>query len=273
MRRLKTVILLLLSALVLPPAFAESTGEELIELARKSDPRAFEFSQSLADITPTEDGRSFTVWWQPKYFDAGKDTVFVSLHGSAGWATKGFSIWQPRIEERGYAFLGIQWWFGSGGAAEDYASPRDIYGWITAELRKRGIPAKHVIFSGFSRGSANSYAVTYLDTLEDEPYFAVTIANAGAMEEGYPPNREFLEFTRDTQPFFGTHWILYCSENDEQRPGSCGQMQWTQSTLEDLGGHVEKFFRDPEGPHGGFMHPLYLDEALDVSDRLVSESR
>lgn len=253
-------------------ASAEINADEILALAERFEPAASGFAAKTgAEITPTRDGRSYTLWWQPSGFIPERDTVFVSLHGHGGWAQKDFEVWHPHLKGRGYAFLAIQWWYGRSMESIGYAKPREIYGWIREALEARGIPKRRVIFEGFSMGSASSYAVTFIDRRQPEPYFALTISNAGEMAEDFPPNRGFLDKRDGPMPFAGAHWILYCGEKDEQRKESCEKMQWTKDQLEERGATVDLFIRDPEGGHGGFMNPKVLEPALDLADRIVEE--
>lgn len=252
------------------PSFAEIRTDEVLQLSQRFEPDAYEYvKRHGAEITPTRDGKSFSVWWQPENFDAKRDTVLVILHGHQGWATKGFQVWHKHLEKRGYASLGIQWWYGRSAESIGYAKPKNIYAWIVEELESRGVPRGHVIFEGFSMGSANSYAVTYLDRQQEKPYFAVTISNAGTLETDYPPNRLFLEKNDGSMPFAGVHWILFCGEMDEEQVNSCQRMERTKATLEELGATVEKFIRDPQGSHGAFMQSRNLEPALDLADQIV----
>lgn len=255
-------------------AFAEIRYDEILELSKQFEPDAYEYTvKNSAEISPVKDMQSFVVWWQPEQFNRKESTVFVSLHGHGGWATKDFSVWFPKLQNRGYAFLSIQWWYGRSMESIGYAKPREIYRWIREELERRGIPPGHVIFQGFSMGSANSYAITYLDRRQEIPYFAVTISNAGEMESDFPPNRGFLDKRDGPTPFAGARWILYCGERDQERPNSCEKMEWTKEQLEERGAAVDKFIRDPSGAHGGFMKPENCGQALDLADRIIAQNR
>ncbi len=251
-------------------AHAAPRNDDVLELCKKFEYKSYAYSQTYgAEIAPTADGRSFTLWWQPEGFDAKKDIVFVSLHGHEGWATKGFQVWHPAMKEHKYAFLAVQWWYGKSADSAGYANPADIYPWIVQALEKRGIPRGYVILEGFSRGSANSYAVEYLDRRQRTPYFGLVISNSGAMERDFPPNRPFLNAPAGSTPFAGVNWILYCSEKDEQRKGACEKMRWTNGRLQAMGATVLLFFEDPVGQHGGFMAPEILDKALSVADQVM----
>jgi hypothetical protein len=118
-------------------------------------------------------------------------------------------------------------------------------------------------------GSAICYAMTFLDLKAGAPYFAVTIANSGAMAEDYPPNKPFLSGEATEKPFADTHWILYCSEHDEEQKNACARIEKGADEIERLGGAIELFIRDPQGPHGGFMHPSNLKRAMDLAATFV----
>lgn len=265
--------MLFLSAILLPAsAFAEISTQEVIELGRRFEPEAFAYAEREgAKIIPTKDGRSFVLVWLPEGFDAKKDIVLVSTHGHQGWAPRDFQVWHKHIGPRRWAFIGIQWWYGRSAEPIGYAKPKDIYPWIVEALEERGVPRGHVIFTGFSMGGANSYAVTFLDRLKPDPYFGLTISNAGYLEEDYPPNKGFLDGRHGSTPFQGAHWILYCAEKDEQRPQSCENMERTKITLEKLGATVERFIRDPQNGHGGFMKDENNKPALDLAETILQK--
>ena len=269
----KFLLILVFSAICSSSAHAEINSEEILELSKRFEPKSVEFAEQMgAQIIPTQDGRSYVLWWKPANFDPSQNTVFVSLHGHGGWVQKDFQVWYPRIKDRGYAFLAVQWWYGRSMESIGYAKPNDIYKWIREALDAEGIPHGHVIFEGFSMGGANSYAVTYLDRLQNPPYFAVTISNAGAMEPDFPPNRPFLEQPEGSKPFAGVHWILFCAERDEQHPESCDHMEKGKTELEVRGATIDLFTRDPESGHGGFMKPSNHGPALDLADQLVAKA-
>lgn len=196
----------------------------------------------------------------------------VSIHGHQGWATKDFQIWHKHLRRKGWGFIGIQWWYGRSAESVGYAKPKDIYPWIVEALEELGVPKGNVVFTGFSMGGANSYAVTFLDRQQETPYFGITISNAGAMEEDYPPNRPFLEKRTGPEPFKGANWILFCAEHDEQRPTSCEVMEWTDQQLKELGATVHKFIRNPVGGHGGFMKDDICDPTLDLAEKIVTSA-
>ncbi len=169
----------------------------------------------------------------------------------------------------GWAHLAVQWWYGRSAEAHGYARPNAIYPWMIEAFQKHGVEPGRVIFQGFSMGSAISYAMTFLDQQADKLYFAVTISNSGSMADDYPPNRPFLSGEAGEKPFLETHWILYCSEHDEEQKNACNRMEWGAQQIEKLAGVVELFIRDPRGPHGGFMRPENLKRAMDLAATFV----
>lgn len=245
-------------------------GYALMTSAQKQDGEAYQYAiDHGAEIKPTTDGATFTVWLEPPDFDPQTDITFVSLHGHAGWATDAFTAWHKDMEERGYAFLAIQWWFGQSMEMESYARHDLIYPWIQQSLEAHGVSPGQVIFEGFSMGSAVSYLVTAMDQQREEPYFAVTIANSGVMEPTEPYNKAIGEWRYGEEVYKGTSWILYCAMHDEEHENWCQQMQNTNIWIKELGGVVELFIQDPVGGHGGMMIPKNKEEVLDLAESLV----
>ena len=87
----------------------------------------------------------------------------VSLHGSDGFATDDLAIWHPHLKDRDVGAMCVQWWLGSGDKGASYYTPEQIYREIDNTLQKLGVEPGTAMLHGFSRGSANSYAVMALD--------------------------------------------------------------------------------------------------------------
>ncbi len=235
-----------------------------LEMARRMDSKSFAIlEKSRARIEETSDRRSFVVWEAPEGFNPKTGIVLVTLHGHQSWASKSIVVWEDEVRSRGWAHLAVQWWYGRSAEGHGYARPHDIYPWIVEALRRHDVEPGRVIFQGFSMGSAISYAMTFLDRQAGQPYFAVTISNSGSMAEDYPPNRAFLSGESGESPFSDTHWILYCAEHDQEQKHACSRMAWGAQQIERLGGTIELFIRDPQGPHGGLMQPSNLKRAMD----------
>jgi hypothetical protein len=223
-----------------------------------------------------------------------------------------FFLWQPYAERYGYTIFALQWWFGGGEAVEDYYAPQQMYPLIRAPLQtpplragikrsrgsrgsefllyeapafrpgrftedvldQHGIRPGTALLHGFSRGSANVYALTALDQQTGHHFFQLTVANAGAAAEDFPPNRDITKGVFGQAVFLGTHWVLFCGGYDEHpdRDG-CPAMRRTQAWLARLGGMVEDLIEDDAAGHGGFhQHQANVTRALDVFDRLLGSS-
>ncbi len=241
-----------------------------LDLAQQMDAESYQYALDQdAEITATQTGKGFTLWWAPENFDREKGIVLVSLHGHAGWATRDFKVWHSKIKERGYAFLAVQWWYGRSMESFGYAKPRQIYPWIVDELEKREIPRGRVIFHGFSMGSANSYAVTMLDRISGNPYFGVSIANSGPFEADFPPNAPIFSGEFGLKPLEGSRWIFYCSMQDKSLRDPCGKMEKSVPILEGAGAKIEMFIKDAKLGHGGFMQEENYAQALDKAEEIL----
>jgi hypothetical protein len=242
-----------------------------MKLNMLSKPEAVRYAEENgAEIKPTSDGRSFTVWWQPEDFDPKDGIVFVHAHGQAGWATEGFELWHKHLKERGWAYLGVQWWYGNNQEWIGYAQPLEIYRWTGEALHRHGVRPGRVIYEGFNMGSANSYAVTYIDRRQARPYFALTIANSGALEEDFAPNGLLLSKHEPSHPLAGSRWILYCGELDDVQRDACKKMGRTREQLEERGAVVHRFIREKFGTHEGMMGEGVLEPTLELADRIAS---
>ena len=246
--------LLLLSCLAWP-LFARADSASLLAQAQVADPPRYAFALAKgAEIRHTSDNKSFTMWWQPSSTAAPKG-VIVPLHGHAGWATDGIALWQPYAEKYGYAILSLQWWFGGGEATSDYYTPDEIYPILSSRLGEKAVKPGTVFFNGFSRGSANSYAVAALDAAASgRRYFGLVLSNAGGAQLGYPPNQQIDAGYFGQLPFKGVNWAMYCGELDpEPAMNGCVGMMASKNWVMKHGATMVLFIDDPTGGHGGFM--------------------
>ncbi len=235
------------------PSRADSAG--LLALAQKND--ATRYAAMLAkgaEIRATTDGQSFSVWWQPAGWKA-TSGVIVALHGHDGYASTEASLWQPYAEKHGHALLTLQWWFGSGEATSDYYRPDQMYPLIAALLAGKGVRPGTVMFTGYSRGAANSYATAVLDnTATAAHYFGFVLSNAGGAMKDYPPNQQISAGTYGNRAFGAMKWGLYCGEKDpDPNQNGCPAMRAARDWVQQYGASVVLFIDDANGDHGGFM--------------------
>ena len=256
---------------VIAPKSTAMSWETLLAQAQAANAQRYEFAiKQGAQIVPTADGKSFYVLWLPKGFETtARRAIIVTLHGHASWAFDEMFLWHSFAAQRGYAILALQWWFGEGERFQDYYSPYEMYPTIERVLREQKIARGNAILHGFSRGSANSYAVAALDNSINQ-FFGLAIANAGGVGLDFPSNVDIERGKFGAQPFAGTQWLLFCGGNDPNpdRDG-CGGMTKTRAWIEKYGGTIALFLQDPNGDHGAFhRNPTNVNTALDLFAKL-----
>lgn len=218
-----------------------------------------------AEVVPTQDGRSFFLVWEPQAVRGKPHKWIVSLHGSNGFATKDLEIWSPYLKDRNLGIISLQWWFGGGEKTQDYYSPFDIYREIDLLMRRMGIKPGDAMLEGFSRGSANIYAIAALDHNKGQRYFSLFVANAGGASLDYPPTRSVDTGRFGGMPYKGSRWITSCGERDPHpdRDG-CPAMRRTGEWLKKLGAEVAFAIEDGREGHGAFhRNPQNANRALD----------
>jgi len=223
---------------------------------------AIAHAQGPVDV-PSADGRLVHAVWQP----SGKvERWIVSLHGSEGSAKTDLGIWQRSVATRGIGVLTIQWWLGKG---DDYLPPLAIYREIDVAAKRLGIAPGSAMLHGFSRGSANLYAVAAIDAGRGRKLFSVFVANAGGASMDYPPNRAIIEGKFGSRPLAGTRWITVCGERDPQPDRSgCPGMRRTASWLKEQGAEIVAAIEDPQGGHGALhLNPRNTERVLDLIAR------
>lgn len=248
-------------ATVFPPAV-----QSLLDQAKAAGRNRYLYAiDQGATVVPTSDGRSFAIVWQPD--TAGDGVPFIAtIHGHAGWAFNEFFLWHQYARERGYGIVALQWWFGQGERFQDYYSPREVNRELSIILGGVGAEPGKVLFHGFSRGSANSYAVVAYDRAAGQRYYGLAIANAGKPGLDFPGNVDIESGAMGSQPLSGSKWVTFCGGKDEhpERDG-CPGMREAATWIKRYGGVVLKAIEDPEADHGGFHHnAVHINAALDV---------
>jgi len=252
---LRRCLAALIFATLVAPGTAAADSASLLAKAQAADPVRYAFVvANKAEVRATADNRSFTIWWQPSGSNPPRG-VIVPLHGHDGYATEGIALWQPYAAKYGYAVLSLQWWLGGGEAVSDYYTPDEIYPIVAARLAEKGVAPGTVFFNGFSRGSANSYAVAARDAAAGGArYFGLVMSNAGGVMANYPPNQAIESGTFGATPFAGLSWAMYCGRKDpDPATNGCPAMSAARAWVSRYGASVVLFIDDPQGGHGGFM--------------------
>lgn len=252
--------------LALAPAHADLIAQARIQAAER-----YRYAQAQgAQIHPTPDGRAFYVLWLPPGAKRGETRFIVTLHGHASWALDEFALWHKAAAQHGMGILALQWWFGGGESARDYYAPLEMYPQLDRILRAEGVNPGAVLLHGFSRGSANSYALAAIDHTVGGHFFGMVVSNAGGAMADFPPNRDIAAGRFGARPFDGLRWVMFCGGRDEnpQRDG-CGGMQHAREWVENLGAKVDPFIEDSHAGHGGFhRNPRHIETALEAFERL-----
>lgn len=208
------------------------------------------------------DERSYYLVWKPGAENPAH--WLVTLHGSNGFATNELALWAPFLAPRNIGIIALQWWLGIDG--QSYYHQQEIYREIDLAVQKLGLSNPHMMLHGFSRGSANIYAVKAMDISSGRNLFALTVANAGGAMMDYPPTREINEGRFGEKPFTGTRWITVCGYYDPnpQRDG-CPAMRLAANWLAAMGGDVVLALEDDHQGHGALhRNPANAEKVLDT---------
>lgn len=196
--------------------------------------------------------------------------IIFSLPGHGTIAEADYEAWKEQLISNGtYALASINWWDGSGEATSDYYSPTKVVQEIQYFLTTQHYDSDdRIILEGFSRGSANTYAVVLYDQLTDHPVIDGVISASGKYQPDFAITDEQLA-TNNGKPFASLPWILACGEKDDNptRDG-CAGMEETRTFLQYRGANVLTILNDPNGGHGAFhKSPLKLaSQALTLFD-------
>lgn len=141
-----------------------------------------------------------------------------------------------------------------------------MYREIDLVLQSLGVKPGAVMLHGFSRGSANSYAVAALDFGRGKKYFSLAVASSGGVALDYPPTRALLSGAYGERPLAGTHWITAAGARDPNpdRDGITG-MRRTAEWLKDQGATVVESIEDQTSGHGALvLNPQNAKRVLDL---------
>ena len=270
MRKLSSLVLLL-TFLSLPARPAEfplkGDAARLYEQAHDTGRFFADAAKLNPEIRPTSDGKSYLLIW--KGSPAPKRWI-VSLHGAGrpakGFATDDLAVWHPHLKDRDVGLVCLQWWLGTGDGPRDFLTPEQMYREIDYVLASLGVSPGAVMLHGFSRGSANSYAVVALDVGRGRRYFSLAVASSGGVALDYPPNRALLVGAYGDHPLKGTRWITVAGGRDpnSDRDGIPG-MKRAAAWLQEQGAIVVESIEDPASGHGALhLNPKNARRVLDT---------
>lgn len=266
MRMIQRAIFMLavMATLCVWSAYAQQLPPEaqaLLEKGRAANPERYRFAlEKGAQIVPTSDNKSFFLVWKPK---VAANLMLYALHGSNSWVFDEFSLWQPSLEKHGIGIIAIQWWFGVNQGSQDYYMPSDLFKLFDHLAKEMGIQPGTVLLEGFSRGSANSYGVSFYDKTSGKNYFGFNFALSGSAELSYPLYRDIEAGKYGERVFAGTRWATFCGGRDPKpEQTGCPGMQRTREWLIKHGATVDLVFEEAEMGDGGFNWKPELADRL-----------
>jgi len=225
-------------------------------------------------VNVRELGSFFTLRIPYGYASQDEHRVMLLVHGSDGDAYSMIAGRMKRAQDHGYALVAVQWWLGE---SDRYLEPEIVYLLISTAMeyvgRTYGADIHAAAYEGFSRGSAIAYQIAYSDRVLDSDYFALFICHSGAMHE---PGSLFIENLRTgafgENAFEGQHFFMYCGMKDEQwGTAMCDYMDDAEQIVTKHGGIIERFVKDPDGNHGGFLESdTYYEDAINTWLKLAS---
>jgi hypothetical protein len=279
--KISTGFLVILTAALLLPRLVAAAGEDtsavkpalpsaparILQQARESS-RFFADAERLKpELRATADGKSFVLIWkavpEPKHW-------IVSLHGAGkparGFAHDDLAVWHPHLKDRAVGIMCVQWWLGTGDLAQDFLTPEEIYRDADAVLEALKVKPGAVMLHGFSRGSANTFAVAAIDAGRGKHYFNLAVASSGEVALDYPPTRAIMAGKYGERPLEGTRWVTAAGGRDrEQEHAGIEAMRRTASWLTEQGAIVVASIEDLEGGHGALMRsPANARRVLDI---------
>ncbi len=199
--------------------------------------------------------RYFAAWFPASWSSSSPRRVMVGLHGTGGAHETEWSVdWKDLVATRGWAYVGLKYVDDATGSHDSdtviYANLKSTIDTLTSAC-DFGSPSQFLV--GFSRGSAESFPVAYLD-LKDRRLFKAIGNNSGAWVIGEPmvPTMEAIVARGETTAYTGSRFWMYCGGRDLGHGyPMCDEMANARTFVTSYGAHVERLYEDPTGAHGG----------------------
>ena len=233
----------------------QSTADSILK--QETEPDSADTLASPEKFT-SADTKTYFVYGAP----AGQNNktpkrIIISLPGHGTTADDGYNAWKNHLSTLNggtYALAEFNWWRGTGEKKEDYYDPPNIVAQVRAFLDQQGYTSSDiVVLHGFSRGSANTYAVVAQDKLKKGSVFDAVISNAGKYQSDFPLSTPELSSAKITELFRKMPWVLVCGGLDDnpERDG-CPGMEETKRFLELHEADVLGLLTDANAGHGAF---------------------
>lgn len=245
----------------------DTTNTHNQTVTKVAEPDSVSTLESPRKIT-TADGEQYFYYGAPEgQNNASPKKVIISLPGHETTAESDYAAWQSHLTGGSYALASLNWWEGGEGTKAKYYSPTEVVTQTRQFLTAQGYVANDlVILEGFSRGSANSYAVIANDR-GSGAVFDAAISASGRYQLDFPWYEDKPNGTISPTIFKNFPWVLACGGKDPgPEQGGCPGMEETKTFLVAHGANVLAVLEDPNGNHGAF-HLSSLDlpeQALDL---------
>ena len=199
--------------------------------------------------------KSYAVWFPANWGTTSPRRVVVGLHGSDGNAEEDWWFnWKDSTRDRNWAYIGLTYLSSTTGLYDDEAVAYTNIKAVIDEVRAScdfGTPS--VFLGGFSRGSAMTFGVAYLD-LKDRRLFKAFSQNSGAWPVGtaLTPTMQGFVTRGETMAYSGGRFWMYCGLRDNVHGAPmCDEMANARTFVIGYAGTVAELFQDSTGGHGG----------------------
>lgn len=227
--------------------------------AKAVEPDSVSTLESPQKVT-TADGRQYFYYGAPAgQNNASPKKIIISLPGHETTAESDYAAWKSHLTGGSYALASLNWWEGGVDTKAKYYSPAEVVAQTRQFLTAQGYVASDlIILEGYSRGSANSYAVIANDR-GSGAVFDAAISASGRYQSDFRWYEDKPNGTISPTFFKNVVWVLACGGKDPSpEQGGCLGMEETKTFLVAHGANVLAVLEDPNGNHGAF-HLSSLD--------------
>jgi hypothetical protein len=254
----------LLAAMPMAPVHAQGTPPAtILQRAQEAVPEQVRFASRIGvSLRVTRDGRLFAATWSPNPNPRG---WIVVLPDAKTWAQQELAVWHPTLVRKSVGIVAMQWWYGTGDGAANYANAELVYRELEQALRQMGMKPGSAMLYGIGRGAEMAYAIQAYDRHAGGKFFGATLVNSGAMAADLAANRRVAEGQFGLGPFDDTRWIFYCGGRDaEPERAGCPAMRGAANAVRKFGGKNELFLEEARGARATLLQePRLIDAALD----------
>lgn len=204
----------------------------------------------------TSDGKQYFYYGAPAgQNNANPKRIVIDLPGHETTAEDGYAAWLPYIKDGKYALATLNWWDGNGSTNEHYYSPAEVLAQVKPFLKAQGYSSSDlIILFGYSRGSANTYAVEANDRVSTDPIFDAVISASGGYQSDFTLITGQSNASASSTLYKGIYWVLACGgqDPDPNRAGCPAMENTTKPFLQQHGATVLAILEDPNEGHGAF---------------------